>query len=97
MEINFEYEIGDLVTTKPFNRDGKLVVPKHDERYKIVGRDYVEGVAPHTTLIKSVYVYHCKREGAMFNKDKEKIYTVRGNDIVPWTAINVTNVILPPL
>lgn len=83
MEINFKYELGQLVCAKPYrNERGTMTIPPSMERYKVLARMYSEGVRPGTKMIDAAVIYHVKIEG--FLVSDKKIVTVKESDIKLW-------------
>ena len=81
MEITFQYELGTLVTTKPFKLEGKMIFPKPNERYEIMGRAYTESKGEGKTF-QAAKLYYCRPVAVFANKNK--VYTVKESDITIW-------------
>ena len=57
--IIFKFQISDIVKPMPFYQNGELIMPKPEERYRIVARAWTEGISLQSIRIKQTVVYHC--------------------------------------
>lgn len=94
MEIDFKFEVGDFVKPNPELKDPKTQKPVPigaDEKYKVMGRAYTEGLNGEVISADIIYyvspVYekiYVKRDKFGRSLEQPKIYTVKQRDIIAY-------------
>jgi len=56
----FAFKVTAIVKPLPFYEKGKLIVPKPEERYKVVARAWTEGQDPYSKKVAARVIYHLK-------------------------------------